>query len=132
MISRDDLYFKLLHLVPDAKFSFWVDDRKEEMGDPETLVKMLGYVVAWSKENTSSMPSRVSIESLDINTVMANVQVKQKQERNKNKADDLSLVASFNIEKKANPALEFSDYVDQLETDSAAIKNAEATPIGDV
>jgi len=41
--------------------------------------------------------------------------VKQKQQRNLHYKNDLSMVAMFDLAKKTNPTLQFSDYLDTLE-----------------
>jgi len=135
MLSREDLYFRLLYLVPNAKFSFWPKDGSDDDGSKkgvEFVIVIDNWCIDWDKSNLNSCPTEQEIKNVDVLKMQQKLQLKIKQQRNTEKANDLSLVASFNIEKKTNPTLEFSDYVDQLETDSAAIKNAEATPIGDV
>jgi hypothetical protein len=45
----------------------------------------------------------------------------RKQERNAAAKNELSLIASFNIEKKTNPNISFSDFLDGLESSKPTI-----------
>lgn len=127
MISRSDLSKFLLYLVPDAKFSFWPDDGVRdnvEMGNEDPLIKIPGWVIDWKRGNKSACPTLDEIIQLDKNLVEQKIADENKKVRNASKAEDLSLIASYNIEKKTNPDLLFSDYLDDLEVKSKDQKDS--------
>ena len=117
MISREDLFNRINYLLPEAKFSFWLDDGvrdKIDMGDKSLQVKVFGWVVYWHKDNPVPCPSEQDIQMANIESVNADASAKEKRYRNVSKADDLSLIALYNVEFKSNPNLGFSEYLDSL------------------
>ncbi len=160
MLSREDFGNRILHLVPDAKFSFWpagsrdfsriekqqktrkvidiIDEEAVErdeiyfedvqvsgtanMGNEAPLINMGGYTVDWRISNLLPCPSYAEIEALNKKVVDDALAVKVKEARNKEKLNDLAIVACYEIEKKSNPALAFSDYLDDLEVKADEMK----------
>lgn len=133
MLSREELYHRILKLVPDANFNYFPDDQNSERDlsiedDTFSYIKMGGWVIGWHKNNAQSCPKLSEIEAVTIN-VPVEIEVKRKEFRDSEKAKDISLVASFNIEKKSNPALEFSAYLDSLEQKSKDMQDAVAAKV---
>lgn len=85
-----------------------------DMGNENPLIVMGGWVIDWKASNKVSCPSLDELMKLDKKVVEAALQAKQVQERNLEKARDLSIVASYQIELKSNANLSFSDYIDSL------------------
>lgn len=65
MLTQEQLYHGIISLVPEAKFSFWLDDGREQdwHDDTVTYVKLDGWCIAWRAENTVSCPSLSEIEA---------------------------------------------------------------------
>lgn len=66
MITQDDLYHKLLILVPGAKFSFWLDDNRELdwVDNDVTYVKLDGWCIAWRNDNAQICPTLDAINAV--------------------------------------------------------------------
>ena len=113
MIERDDLYFRLLFLVPDANFWFWPTSDGDKGRSDAILLD--GWYVIWSNDNISPCPTIADIVNVDPISLENFISTKAKSERNQEKAKDLTLVALFNSDKVSNPTLTFSQYLDSLE-----------------
>jgi len=123
MLSRDELFNKLLHLVPNAKFVFWPDEEGVNDKGYGTVVKMGGYCVAWYPENPAPLPSLKDIQDLDVNVVNAKLELNRKAIRDKERAGDLAVIAGYEMEKKSNPTLDFTVYLDSLEVKSKEMQD---------
>ncbi len=115
MLSREDLFNRLIYLVPEAKFVFWPDEGSDDTKGYNDVVKLAGWIIAWYPENSQPLPTLDQINAVDTATLNAWVESRRKDDRDAQKAKDLSLVATFKIEKKSNPSLSFRDYLDSLE-----------------
>lgn len=113
MIERDDLYNRLIFLVPDAMFSFWPDEGDNKGNDNVIIVD--GWMIAWNAENNLPCPSLVEIQNVDQQQLDTFIAAKAKEDRNNEKKKDLVLVGLYNNAKIANPTLTFSDFLDDLE-----------------
>lgn len=113
MIERDDLYNRLIFLVPDAMFSFWPDEGDNKGNDNVIIVD--GWMIAWKDENSLPCPSLQEIQNVDAQQLAVFIAAKAKEDRNNEKKKDLLLVALYNSEKAQNPNLTFSDFLDNLE-----------------
>ncbi len=67
-------------------------------------------------------PTKSELDAVTDPMVTASKEVDRKKERDKIEKDNLSLVASYNIEKKANPNLAFSDFLDELENTKPTVE----------
>lgn len=113
-MQQEDLYFRLLTLVPNARFNF-------RLYDPELVhlclnpVRVGEWLIDWSSENVVNCPTLEELNAIP-NFDAADFQEKaRKTDRNKNLAGDLSIVALYNLAKVTSPNLIFSDYLDVLE-----------------
>jgi hypothetical protein len=126
MLSRENLYHGILKLVPDAKFSYWPDDGREANYEDDGTVyhKVVGWCVAWHPSNAQPFPKSEDITAFTQKQIDDDIEVKRKAFRDSEKAKDISLIASYEVEKKSNPALEFSAYLDTLEQKSKDMQDA--------
>lgn len=120
-MNREDLYFGLLYLIPDAKFSFFSVNENQDISHVANPIMIDEWCIDWREENSSPCPSRDQLLALDKIAVAQYFSDLNKQERNKQKSADLSLVACYNVAKQNNNALTFSDYLDSLEAASSAL-----------
>lgn len=119
MLSREDLFYRLNYLVQDAKFCFWpvLDEEGNDSGFKgyENTVDMDGWRIAWYGDNLAPLPKLEDIKALQKTDIDKHVETKAKEARDTEKAKDLTLVACYEIEKKSNPNLNFSAYLDDLQ-----------------
>lgn len=108
MLEREYLYFRILALVPDAKFTMGPDREN-------TLIKIDGWEVDWYKDNQNPCPTLDQILAVSKEQVDAFIESQRKTFRNVDKAKDLTMVGLYEQAKLSNPNLTFSDYLDSLE-----------------
>jgi hypothetical protein len=110
-------------LVPNAKFSFWPDDNRHVTWDDESVeyIKRDGWCIAWKKANAQPCPSLEDLLAIKKEEIELDLDKKKKESMIKNYANDLGMIACYVIEKKSNPALTFSDYIDDLKVKQNAI-----------
>lgn len=123
MLSREDLANRLNHLAPNSKYAFWLDEPSVDNKGYNNVIKMLGYCLAWYPENPLPAPSLQEIQGVDVQAMNQAIENKRKEFRNKEKVNDLSIISGFEQEKKANPTLELSAYLDDLEVKQKAEKD---------
>lgn len=121
MLSRDDLYNRLIYLVPEAKFVFWPDEGKDDNKGYDNVVKIPGWIIAWYPENSQPLPTLDQLNAVDNSTLDTWLESRRKDDRDSRKSKDLSLIAAFKIEKKTDPNLSFRDYLDSLEQISESV-----------
>lgn len=120
-MTVSELVNRILFLVPDAKCAVWDCSLNEYMGEAEPI-EMDGKLICWNGNNSVPCPSFEDIEKVNKSSLDEQVEQKRKDARNIQKAEELSLVASFDIEKKSRPQLSFGDYLDELELKSDNLK----------
>jgi hypothetical protein len=104
---------RLLHLVPDAKISVRPYENNEHLvANPVIRGNML---IDWQSETVTECPSLEVIESVTQEQIEAKENADRKSIRNAEKANDLTLKALYHAERKLNPDLKFSDYLDSIE-----------------
>lgn len=114
MIERDDLYNRLLFLVPDAKFSFWKDEERTDI-ECQNPIQMDGWVINWNPENASPCPLLEDIQAVDAQALAAQIEEKRKQARDDYYLNSFSMVANFQQAKLADANLTWRQYMDNLE-----------------
>jgi hypothetical protein len=112
-MSQQDLFNKIKYLISDAQFSIHEDDGNF-MGEG-VPISLDGYLVSWGSANAMPCPSQKEITQIDSSSMESKKEADRKLSRNKEKGSDLAIIAAFEIEKKSNPDLQFSDYLDYLE-----------------
>ena len=110
---------RLLH--PDAKFSVRPYEDNEHLAKNPVLVG--SFLVDWDESNSSLCPTLEQVNAVSDNQVNDFELVEKKKQRDLDKVNDLSVIACFEIEKKSNPSLEFSAYLDDLELKSKQEKD---------
>jgi hypothetical protein len=70
--------------------------------------------LVWNNKDIP-MPSKAELDAVTDQMVLDAKEGNRKKERDAISKQNLSLVASYNIEKKTNPDLSFSDFLDSLE-----------------
>ncbi len=113
-MQRDDLYNRLLFLVPNAKFVFWpiVDDSNKGY---DNVVIIDDWRVVWYPENIEPMPTLQQIQDIDSQSLDDYLETKRKTERDSQMKKDISVVASYKLSLSINPLLTFTQYLDELE-----------------
>lgn len=114
-MNANELLNRILFLIPDAKFSVWESTLDEYMGET-TPIPMEKFLIDWNPLNAVPCPTYDAVLAVKKNEVDATVEAKRKQERNREKGKDLAIIAGYEAEKKGNPNLSFSDYLDFLES----------------
>lgn len=114
MIERDDLYNRLLFLVPDAKFSFWKDEGLSDKGC-ENPIHIDGWVIDWRTENASPCPSLEDIQAVDAQALAAQIEENRKVARDAYYMNSFSMVANYQQAKLADANLTWRQYMDNLE-----------------
>lgn len=123
MLSREDLVNRLNHLAPGSKYAFWLDEPHIDNKGYNNVVKLLGYCLTWYPENSVLMPTLQDIMNVDSQAMNQAIENKRKSHRDKEKVNDLAIIAGFEMEKKSNPTLVFSAYLDDLELKSKQEKD---------
>lgn len=113
------LHEKILELVPEAQFVVWYTvDREQYMGEFEPVERQ-GCLVGWNPNNVSSCPSEEALEAIDEVALDAKLaaaaEVSRKARRDENAKSDLGILSGFRQEKKDNPNITLSQYLDELE-----------------
>lgn len=107
---------KILIIDPEAKFS--VRPYNNNSHEAKNPVLRENFLIDWDISNSNQPPSIEQIKEISD----SQVETFEKNQISKNKyldkANDLSLVGCFEIEKKLNPDLTFSNYIDSLEIKS--------------
>ena len=112
---QDILAQKIRILDSNAVFSIRPYDNNEHLA--KNPVIRGDYLIDWDDANATECPELAVIEAVSDADVSAMEDAERKRERDTRYKDDLRMKASFLIEKKANPDLKFSDYLDQLEAE---------------
>jgi len=114
-----DLTNKILLLHPNAAFgirgSFLSEQHRSEFREP--IHERSGMFVLWNDENEMPCPSQEQLDAIDMADVAVDVERKRKDDRDKVFEKDLVMKAVFKIEKRLNPSLKFSEYLDELEAE---------------
>jgi hypothetical protein len=105
------LHEKIRLLRPDAKFT--VRNKKDSALDKNSVI-IGDYSVDWREENAEPLPSLAEIEAVTDKQVNAKEAQDIKAARNRTAWQDLAMRGVFVIEKRLNPTLRFSDYLDTL------------------
>lgn len=119
MITRDMLYKKLLYLVPNAKFSFWPDERTTEE-DPidgkgyEVVISMAGWVIRWCEDNPP-FPGWDAVNAVTDKQANDKADSLRKIARDKEMAKNMAVVSNYQAFRLNNPTVSFSQYLDMLE-----------------
>lgn len=106
------LHEKIKLLRPNAKFT--VRDKKDSALDINPVI-IGDYSVDWREENAEPIPTLAEIEAVTDKQVNDREKQQLKAARDKKAGNDLALKGLFRIEKRLNPTLKFSDYLDTLE-----------------
>ncbi len=128
MLSREELYYRLLYLVPNSKFSFWPDDDRHLNYEDDSCeyLKIDGWCVSWNKSN-NGIPSEEMVKFIDKDTmdnyISETVEKNRKDERNKRLSNDLNMISSYMIQKDLNGEISFSSYLDSLEEEYVKLKS---------
>lgn len=117
-MDRDDLYNRLLFLVPGAKFCFWPNDESGDTKGYNNVTIIDGWCVSWDSQNNLPIPSINEIMAVDSNLLSLNINSRYKFARDVDGKKDLALVAAFLLKKDSVPSLNFSDFLDWLELES--------------
>lgn len=104
---------KLKVLVPDAICNIRPFDNNAHLA--KNPIIRGDFLVDWELSNPGACPTVQQVEAVTPQQVSAKAEVDRKKDRDKVKADDLSLVGCYELEKKSNPNLKFSEYLDSLE-----------------
>lgn len=118
-MNSEELLQRLLFLNPNANFAIHDCTLSEYAGEGYPI-EMDGFLVSWNKTNELKCPSIEEVKSVDIIALNEKMESDRKQIRNDKYSDDLTLKATYSNEKKTNPSLKFSDYLDQLEAASVS------------
>lgn len=121
----DELFHKILFLLPDAKFSIRTSvsesDYTVAQYTKETIYPLNEYFVMWSPLNANAFPGQQAINAVTTAQLQSAQETERKRIRNTAAKSDLSLVANFKVAKQTNPHLKFGDYLDALETEAKAL-----------
>ncbi len=116
-MTIDELLKRILFLVPNGKFAIW-EDNGPYLGEPNP-VSLSGFLVDWNRANGVPPPTQQQVDGVNLNAANQQAENRRKIARNLRLRDDLSIRAAFRAEKKTNPDITFSDFIDQVEADSA-------------
>ncbi len=114
MIERDDLYNRLLFLVSDAKFSFWLDEGRNDK-PCENPILMDGWIIDWRAENSSPCPSLEDIEAVPAQDLADFIEERRKQARDDNYRKSFNMVANYQQALAQDNTLTWRQYLDNLE-----------------
>lgn len=118
MLSRDDLYFRLNYLVPNAKFAFWPHENKPDNKGyevPFTIVDYQDFRIVWYPENINPIPSLSEILAVTDEQIESFNLQKHKEARDERYKKNLGIVALYQTYKQTYPDASFSDYLDTIE-----------------
>jgi hypothetical protein len=114
-LAQEDLAQRLKILVPDAKFNVRPYDNNEHL--VHTPVIRGDMLIDWPSIN-GPCPAMDAIEALTPEQVNSVEQYNNRMVRNAKYLKDLGVKAAFRIERKSNPMLTFSEFLDDLERDN--------------
>lgn len=114
-MTAEEILTRLLFLVPGAKCSVWDCLPQEYMGET-TPVAMERYLVCWNASNAIPCPTYEQVVAVKKNDADSSKEARRKNARNTEKGKDLAIIGAYEAEKKGNPNLSFSDYLDFLES----------------
>lgn len=113
-LQQELILQKIRYLLPAAKCSVRPYDNNEHLA-VNPIVRG-DYLIDWY-DNVDECPSLETIEAVTNAQVEAMQNSQRKEERDKQYAKDLTMKGLYKQAKKDNPALTFSDYLDQLEAE---------------
>ena len=106
---------RLIILVPDMKGSVRPYDNNEHLvKNPVVRGDML---IDWQSDTIPECPSLEAINAVRQDQVDAMQEAKRKASRDETMRDNLAIKAGYRTEKRGNPSLSFSDYLDSLEAE---------------
>ncbi len=114
-MTADEILNRLLFLVPNAKCAVWDCALPEYMGEVPP-VPMERFLVCWNASNSVPCPTYEQVVAVRKNDVDANKEALRKASRDAEKGQDLAIIAGYESERKGNPNLDFSAYLDFLES----------------
>ena len=110
---QDIMHQKIKVLFPNAVLSVRPYDNNEHLvSNPIIIGDML---VDWVSINTMPCPSLDEINSISNEQILQMEESQRKSFRDDTQSQNLTMIAFYEIEKKTNPNLSFSDYLDSLE-----------------
>ena len=113
MLPQEEFLQKILVLDKDAKASVRPFDASKEMD--ENSIKIGDFQVDWHSSNAKQPPTIEQINAVSTVEVNAKLESDRKTYRDKLAKDNLGLMASFMNERKTNPNLLLSNYLDEVE-----------------
>ncbi len=120
-LPQENICQKIRVLYPNAKFSVRPFENNSHLAVNPVVIG--SYLVDWDNSNDSECPSLDQLNGISDNQVNDFELLEKKKVRDSEKVNDLSIIACFEVEKKSNPNLEFSAYLDSLEVKSKQEKD---------
>lgn len=120
-LPQEEFLQKILVLDKDAKVSVRPFDASKEMN--EHSIKIGDFRVDWYPDNAKQPPTINQINSVTQEQLDAKLEFDRKLNRENLAKKELGLMASFMAERKNNPSLLLSEYLDQLENFISKFEN---------
>lgn len=116
MIDNEKLYHSILHIIPNAAFSFWMDDNRQNDWEDYSVTYEIrdGWCIAWKNSNGIACPSIEEINAVTQQEIDADISANKLAYYVDKYSTDLSVVANYETAKSSNPDLTFEDYVAYL------------------
>jgi len=115
-MDMNELMNRILFLVPAGKFTIWENTPDQYAGEINP-VPLSNFLVDWSRTNINPCPTQEQVDGVNLNAANQQSEARRKSGRNQRYQNDLAIKAAFKLERRGNPNLTFSDFLDQLESD---------------
>jgi len=114
----NELLQKILYLVTKANFVIREEVKQGELPQAGWSFHRFGNLwVMWEDANPMPCPTQAQLNAIDMPALALKVEADRKSNRDKQYAKDLSMKAAFRAERKGNPNLTFSDFLNALESE---------------
>ena len=113
LLPQEEFLQKILIIDKDAKVSVRPFDISKEMD--ENSIKIGDFQVDWDSSNAKQPPTIEQINAISTAEVNTKLESDRKSYRDELTKYNLGFMASFMAERKNNPTLSLSEYLDELE-----------------